>query len=36
MLTTINDFSCKVWVFFLKQKSDVFSIFKDCKTMIEK
>ena len=36
MLTIINDFSCKVWVFFLKHKSDVFSTFKDWKTMIEK
>ena len=36
MLTIIDDFSRKVWVFFLKHKSDVFSKFKDCKTMIEK
>ena len=36
MLTIIYDFSHKVWVFFLKQKSDVFSTFKDWKTMIEK
>ena len=36
MLTIINDFSRKVWVFFLKQKSDVFSTFKDWKTMIKK
>ena len=36
MLTIIDDFSRKVWVFFLKQKSDVFSTFKDWKTMIEK
>ena len=36
MLTIIDDFSCKVWLFFLKQKSDVFSTFKDWKTMIEK
>ena len=35
MLTIIDDFSRKVWVFFLKQKSDVFSTFKDWKTMIE-
>ena len=36
MLMIIDDFSCKVWVFFLKQKSDVFSTFKDWKTMIKK
>ena len=36
MLTIIDDFSCKVWVIFLKQKGDVFSTFKDWKTMIEK
>ena len=36
MLTIINDFSRKVWVFFLKQKGDVFSTFKDWKTMTEK
>ena len=28
MLTIIDDFSRKVWVFFLKQKGDVFSTFK--------
>ncbi|KAG8473109.1 hypothetical protein CXB51_035075 [Gossypium anomalum] len=28
MLTFIDDFSRKVWAFFLKQKSDVFSAFK--------
>ena len=36
MLTITDDFSKKVWVFFLKQKSDVFPIFKEWKTMIEK
>ena len=36
MLTIIGDFSRKVWAFFLKQKSNVFSTFKDWKTMIEK
>ena len=36
MLTIIDDFSHKVCVFFLKQKSDVFSTFKDWKTMVEK
>ena len=36
MLNIIDDFSNKVWIFFLNQKSDVFSTFKDWKTMIEK
>ncbi|KAG8489524.1 hypothetical protein CXB51_017540 [Gossypium anomalum] len=36
MLTFIDDFSRKVWAFFLKKKSDVFSAFKSWKTMIEK
>ncbi|KAG8485659.1 hypothetical protein CXB51_018846 [Gossypium anomalum] len=36
MLIFIDDFSRKVWAFFLKQKSDVFSTFKSWKIMIEK
>ncbi|KAG8474177.1 hypothetical protein CXB51_033819 [Gossypium anomalum] len=36
MLTFIDEFSRKVWAFFLKQKSDVFSAFKSWKIMIEK
>ena len=36
MLTIIDALSHKVWVLFLKQKGDVFSTFKDCKTIIEK
>ncbi|KAG8473472.1 hypothetical protein CXB51_035785 [Gossypium anomalum] len=36
MLTFIDDFSRKVWAFFLKQKSDVFSTFKSWKIIIEK
>ena len=36
MLTIIDDLSRKIWVFFLKQKIDVFSTLKDWKTMIEK
>ena len=36
MLMIMDDFSRKVWVFFLKQKSDVFSTLKDWKIMIEK
>jgi len=31
----IDDFSRKVWVYFLKKKSDVFVIFKQWKTLIE-
>ncbi|KAG8488964.1 hypothetical protein CXB51_016964 [Gossypium anomalum] len=36
MLTFIDDISRKVWAFFLKQKSNVFSAFKSWKIMIEK
>ncbi|KAG8486938.1 hypothetical protein CXB51_020500 [Gossypium anomalum] len=36
MLTFIDDFSRKVWAFFLKQKSDVFFTFKSWEIMIEK
>ena len=36
MLTIIDDFSHKVWVFFMKQKGDVFSTLKNWKTVIEK
>ena len=36
MLTIIDDFSRKVWSFFLKHKGDVFSTFRNWKVMIEK
>ena len=36
MLTIIDDFSRKVWMIFLKQKSDVLTTFKEWKTMIER
>uniref|UniRef100_A0A2P2R3Q1 Integrase catalytic domain-containing protein n=1 Tax=Rhizophora mucronata TaxID=61149 RepID=A0A2P2R3Q1_RHIMU len=36
MLTFINDYSRKVWVFFLKNKNDVFQTFKKWKALIEK
>ena len=36
MLTIIDDFSRKVWVFFFKQKSDVLATFNEWKIMIEK
>ena len=31
----IDDFSRKVWVYFLKYKSEVFNIFKEFKTLVE-
>ena len=36
MLTIIDDYSRKVWTYFLKHKNDVFATFRDWKTMIEK
>ena len=36
MLTIIDDFSRKFWVFFLKQKSEVLVTFKEWNIMIEK
>lgn len=36
MLTIINDFSRKVFSFFLKQKNDVLVTFREWKTMIDK
>lgn len=36
MLTFIDDFSRKFWVYFLKNKSQVFTTFKQWKTLIEK
>ena len=36
MLTIIDDFSRRVWSFFLKHKSDVFATFKEWKIMIKK
>ncbi|KAI3791603.1 hypothetical protein L2E82_05458 [Cichorium intybus] len=36
MLTIIDDFSRKVWCFFLKHKGDVFSTFRDWKVQVEK
>jgi 16S rRNA G527 N7-methylase RsmG len=35
MLTIIDDYSRKVWPYFLKDKSEVFSAFKEWKTMVE-
>ena len=36
MLTIIDDFSRRIWLFFFKHKSDVFATFKERKIMIEK
>lgn len=36
ILTIIYDYSKEVWVFFLKLKNDVLTIFKQWKTMIKK
>ena len=36
MLTFIDDYSRKVWVYFLKNKSAVFVTFKQWKTLIKK
>jgi hypothetical protein len=35
MLTIIDDYSRKVWSYFLKDKSEAFSAFKEWKTMVE-
>ncbi|MCO5610627.1 hypothetical protein L7F22_064866 [Adiantum nelumboides] len=35
-LTFVDDMSRKVWVYFLKNKSEVFSYFKQSKAMVEK
>jgi 5'-3' exoribonuclease 2 len=36
MLTIIDDYSIKVWPYFLKNKDDTFAAFKDWKVMIER
>jgi len=35
-LLIVDDFSRKMWVYFLKHKSDVFSIFQKFKSLVEK
>ena len=35
MMTIIDDFSRKVWVYFLKHKNDTFTTFKKWKTLVE-
>lgn len=32
----IDDFSCMIWVYFMRQKSEVFTIFKKFKSLVEK
>jgi hypothetical protein len=34
-VTLIDDFSRKIWVYFCKNKSDVFPIFKPLKAMVD-
>ena len=31
----MDDFSCKTWIYFLKEKSEVFSNFKEHKALVE-
>ena len=35
LLTFIDDFSRKVWVYFFKEKSEVFKVFREWKTLLE-
>jgi len=35
MLTFVDDFSCKVWVYFLRQKNETLSMFKKFKALVE-
>ena len=35
-ISFIDDFSRKTWVYFLKDKSEVFEVFKRFKAMVEK
>lgn len=35
-LTSIDDYSRKTWVYFLKQKSEAFGVFKEFKVYVEK
>lgn len=36
VITFIDDFSQKVWVYFLQEKSEAFEVFKSFKASIEK
>ncbi len=35
-VTFIHDHTCKVWVYFMKEKSEVFTHFQSFKAMVEK
>jgi len=35
MLTFVDDFSRKVWVYFLRQKNETFSMFKKFKALVK-
>lgn len=35
-LLFVDDFSCKMWVYFLKKKSDAFPVFQTFKALVEK
>ena len=35
LITFIDDFSRKVWIYFLKEKSEAFQAFKDFKAEVE-
>lgn len=36
LLTFIEDFSRKLWVYFLNEKSEIFVTYKSVKNMVEK
>jgi hypothetical protein len=36
LLTFIDDFSRKIWIYFLKEKNEVFKIFKEWKSLMKK
>jgi len=36
IITSIDDFSWKIWVYFLQEKSEVFAAFKNFKALVEK
>ena len=35
-ISFIDDYSCKVWIYFLAEKSEAFIIFKNLKNLVEK
>jgi hypothetical protein len=34
-VTFIDDFSCKTWIYFLKEKDEVFNNFQEFKALVE-